>query len=125
MTPRQHLLLLRFLRLMFFGLGVVILLPQINVQQEVVGTKTALTLLGGLGLMFIPYLIVSSIIPARCPKCGDKAYVKTKWMAPSHNESERTHSRIKAFHWKCTSCGVVETIPSSVIDNLIPPFVQG
>ncbi|QDU80374.1 hypothetical protein Pla110_21030 [Polystyrenella longa] len=125
MNPRQHLLLLRFLRLLFFGLGVILLLPHISVQEDVVDFKTALRLLAGLALMFIPYVVVSRIIPARCPKCGKKAFVETKWHTPSPDESDYSNSRIKAFHWRCSSCGVVETIPSSVIDNLIPPFVQG
>ena len=96
MTPRQHLWLLRGLRLMFFGLGVLLIVPYMDVQREVVGAKTASILLAGIGLMFVPYLIVSKFISARCPKCGGRAFTKTKWETPNQEPSE--HSNLESKH---------------------------
>jgi len=125
MTPRQHLRLLRFLRLLFFGLGVVVILPHVDVQREPVGVMTAANLLAGIGLMFVPYLIVTKFIAARCPQCGSRVYTKTEWEAPTHDNPEQTENRIKAFRWNCQSCGHRTSIPSNAIDNWIPPFIQG
>jgi DNA-directed RNA polymerase subunit RPC12/RpoP len=125
MTVKNHLLLLRVLRVVFFGLGLAVILPQME-YHGTMGFADALPLLGGLALMFAPYLVLSHLIPARCPKCGGRAFLKAEWTTGSMSQPEevRVGSRIGSFRWKCHSCGHVETQESSVIDNLIPPFVS-
>ena len=52
------------------------------------------------GLMFLVYGTINALVPARCPKCGNRAYRYSErgpWLAFFQNRSERI------IYW-CSSC---------------------
>lgn len=123
MSPKNHLMLLRLLRVVFFALGAAVMTPLMDVQESTLSFADALPLLGGIVLMFAPYWIVARVIPARCARCGGSVYISTKWDSTDPSQ-DSTPQRIRAFRWICQSCGVAETKKHNIVDNLIPPYIH-
>lgn len=121
MQVKDHLTLLRFVRVVSMIAGLGIIIPFLIDNGNVIELSDAGPFLIGLAIILLPHGLLIGLLPAECPACGGRAFAEAKRFVASASKQNNNAGQIRYYVWKCEDCKNIEKLEATWFDRMTSP----